>query len=200
MPRIIFARHGESTANLSRTFANRDEAHSLTPVGVAQAERLAGELAGRSVRRLFTSPITRALETADIVARRLNIVPQATEALREFDVGRWEGASDEEGWAEYQRVHGAWLAGDEEAAVGGGESLADIRLRTQQFFDELVRLEGTTVCISHGGLYRTALPGRLANVTKEFAFTRDFPNVAWVEAEAHDGRLWCVEWCGEALR
>ena len=199
MARLIFARHGESTANLSHTFANRGESHPLTALGRTQAEDLVRRLESVGVTRLFASPLLRARQTADIVARRLGVAVEMTEALREFDVGRWEGSSDQAGWDEYAAVHERWLAGDDQARVGGGESLQEIRGRVSAFVRSLVAAEGTTTCISHGGLYRAALPGLLVNVSLEFALDRPFQNAAWVEATEREGDLWCVEWCGEAV-
>src|SRR6186997_264417 len=52
MAPVIFARHGESTANLSHTFANRDESHPLTALGRTQADDLARRLESVGVTRL----------------------------------------------------------------------------------------------------------------------------------------------------
>ena len=61
--RLCFARHGESEANLSRTFSNRDGWHPLTARGVDEAQRLARSLEGERISVLYCSPIARARQT-----------------------------------------------------------------------------------------------------------------------------------------
>lgn len=198
-PRVIFARHGESTANLTRTFANGSWSHPLTETGVRQALELAQRLGSESVSEIRHSPLLRASQTAEILARTLGVAATVEEALTEFDVGRWEGTDSADGWAEYNQVTARWVAGDRAASVGGGESLAGVIRRTEPLFRKLVedvRQGETVVCIGHGGTYRAALPVRLTNVTHTFAFAQPFPNTGWVVAEVRDGSLVCTEWCG----
>lgn len=196
---LVFARHGESTANLTRTFANRTDRFPLTSAGLAQAKVLAGRCGPLGFDRLFTSPLLRARQTANEVAAATGLSPEVREGLREFDVGVWEGSASEDGWAEYARVTADWAAGHSSAAMPQGESLDDIRARFSSFADELVALatEGQQVlCIGHGGLYRAALPGFLVNVTHAFAHSVDFPTTATVTAEVRTEALVCTAWCG----
>jgi probable phosphoglycerate mutase len=196
---MIFARHGESTANLSNTFANRGEGFPLTQAGIRQAEDLGGRCVDLRVSRLLTSPLLRARETAYIVATILGVRTEVRPELTEFDVGAWEGTSDREGWAEYARVTSAWAAGETEARTRGGESLAEVMTRFEPLGKELIEMAECgerVLCIGHGGTYRAALPGFFANVTHEFAAAQAFPHSAWILGEARDGAAFCTEWCG----
>jgi probable phosphoglycerate mutase len=182
-----FARHGESTANLSRTFANRDGHFPLTPAGRSQAEALAARAAPLGITRLFASPLTRANETAAIVAERLGLVAEGREELREFDVGKWEGTAGDGGWADCR--------------ISDGESCREVIERFRPFAGHLVDLARAgerVLCIGHGGLYRAALPSFFANVNHQFAFAQPFPNTGLVIGELVDGLPMCVEWCGVA--
>ena len=68
--RLYFARHGESLANTTRTFSNRDPWHPLTERGEQQAAELAETLAPEGIGRIFSSPAARAQQTAGIVGVR----------------------------------------------------------------------------------------------------------------------------------
>src|SRR4051795_13004450 len=98
---VYFVRHGESEANLRNVFSNRGvTAYALTALGREQVEALARQLSGIRFGLFFSSPIRRAIESADILARHLNLKYQTSEALREYDVGVYEGRRDEQGWRE----------------------------------------------------------------------------------------------------
>jgi probable phosphoglycerate mutase len=161
--RIYFARHGESQANVLHEIANRGLRHGLTRAGRAQAEALAETLKGESITRIYTSPVLRAIETAVIVANRLDLDYEINDALREFDCGVAEGHADQASWEMWSAVMDAWLVdGDYDRRIEGGESFADIKARFAPFIQGLVdRYRDSNealLCIAHGGLYRLMLP------------------------------------------
>ena len=122
--KLYFARHGESEANLLRVFSNRGLKHGLTEEGRAQARILARALQPAPVTGLYTSPLLRAVQTAEIVAEVLGLSYAITDALREYDCGVWEGRSDDAGWEEYERVLAAWIEkGDWKRAWRAGRAL-----------------------------------------------------------------------------
>src|SRR5215210_3099803 len=90
--RIYLARHGESDWNAENRFQGHSD-RPLTSRGREQAVALAGVLEGTRVDAIYTSPLRRALETAEIVAGRIAVGMSAIEALREVDVGGWAGLS-----------------------------------------------------------------------------------------------------------
>ena len=196
---LCFARHGESEANISRTFSNRDLPHRLTAAGVEHAHQLASLFAQHGVTRLCCSPVPRAVDTAAIIASDLGLCYEVTEGLREFDVGRYEGTSDNTGWEEYAAVVRAWLAGSHEQRVGGGESLTEVVDRLAGFLTtlrETARDNSVIGLIGHGGLYRVALPHVLTGVTPQFAFENTLGYGRLIVAETRGVDLVCVEWDG----
>jgi 2,3-bisphosphoglycerate-dependent phosphoglycerate mutase len=200
---FYFVRHGESEANVLRVFSNRDLPHSLTPTGRQQAESLAAALAAQEVRRLYTSPIPRAIETVNILALRLGIPFTITEALREYDCGVLEGTGDEAGWALYDSVLQTWVEGNWEHRIEGGESMRDMEARFVPFIEELVRKygeqPGALALVGHGGLYRCMLPLVLANIDFAFTMANGIDHSAYVLAEPGTSGLVCREWCGQVL-
>lgn len=164
--RVIFTRHGESTANVDGIFANRvDLPGDLTPLGRAQARDLARRLASIGPDHVYTSPLPRAVQTARIVAKSLELPLTLTDALREYDVGDFEGLpyTGADAWRmdAYWDVDQAWASGNLDARLPGGESLRAILERFLPFMTDLPKRHGETdivVAIGHGGLFRAVLP------------------------------------------
>jgi broad specificity phosphatase PhoE len=197
--RIHFARHGESTANTLHVFSNHQADHPLTDKGRAQAAALADHLSGRDFSAFYSSPIPRAIETAQIISDFIHMPFKIHAGLREFDAGILEGRSDEDAWGEFSELWNAWFTlGLEERKVPGGESLVDIRRRLGEFLDEVISQpsikETDILCITHGGLLYAGLPGLVENIS--YAFVRDNPlaNTACVVI-IRDGKTWhCEQW------
>lgn len=199
--RLYFVRHGESQANLLHEIANRGLRHGLTRKGREQAEALAQRLSGLSLTRIYSSPVLRAIETSVILAQRLAVEYEVTDALREYDCGELEGRSDEAAWRDWQALFDAWVVHhDYDQRIAGGESFNDIRARFEPFIVGLVnRYAGTEtniVCVAHGGVYRLMLPLVLKNITPEWVTQYGFGYTACVVAEWRAIGLVCTEWEG----
>ena len=85
--KLYFVRHGESEANLLHEFSNSGHRHPLTARGIEQARTVARSLSGLQVARIYSSPILRAVQTAQILAEQSSASVTVTEALREWSVG-----------------------------------------------------------------------------------------------------------------
>jgi broad specificity phosphatase PhoE len=142
---LCFVRHGESTANVLGEFCNSDGKHPLTERGVEQARALARNLAGLQFDRMYSSPILRARQTAQILADVLRIPFQIVEALREWDVGIYEGSTDPAGWEAHATVQDLWFNQRQlDARMPGGESFREIYARFLPF------VEGLNACCELG--------------------------------------------------
>lgn len=195
---LLFCRHGESDANVARVISNRDLPHHLTAAGRRQAAALAEWLRAWAPQGVYTSPVPRAVETAEIVSQALGLPLEISAALREYDCGVLEGRGDEAAWALHRALPDEWLAGKDDRRIPGGESLNDMRARFVPFVQGLVaRHRGTAdglVLIGHGGLYRWMLPEVVRGVDAA-AFQAHGLGYAgcWV-AELRDHGLACVAW------
>jgi broad specificity phosphatase PhoE len=199
--KILLARHGESEANRLNEFSNRGFKHGLTDKGEAQALALAQKLEELSVSRIFSSPLMRAVQTAEILARVLDAPYEIVDALREYDCGVLEGESDAASWAEYQQVLEEWIIRCcWESRIEGGESFIEIKERFVPFIERLVEAFGNScqgiVLVGHGGLYRCMLPLVLENISYGFAMQHPLDNTGYVEAEMRGSELVCAEWSG----
>jgi probable phosphoglycerate mutase len=202
--RIYFIRHTESEANLLREHSNRGFRHPLTAKGREQAMALAKKLDGIPVARLYTSPLMRAVQTAEILSSVLGVSYEITDALREFDCGILEGHSDEAGWQMHFAVVHEWIEeGRWEQRIEGGESFLEIRDRFVPFVERLVQTwrdsQANVVLVGHGGLYRCMLPMVLENADYEFAAEIAVSYTEYVVAEARSEGLAWVEW-GDQVR
>ncbi len=202
--RLYLVRHGQSEANLLEVISNRGLVHPLTNLGRQQAAELAQSLATVPIVRIYSSPLLRAVQTAEIISAALNMPFDIADALREPDCGIMEGRSDDAAWDEYRRVWDAWL--DEhnyDERIEGGESFNDIRARFLPFIDRLAAEYGKTshplLLISHGALIYTMLSITLANAEAVFAEWRPIPNTGLIVVERQAAGWVCVEWCGMLL-
>ena len=202
--RLYFARHGQSEANVQMVISNRDLFHPLTELGRQQVEAFSRSLTDVPVAAIYSSPIVRAAQTAQIVAAAKGLPVEIADALREPDCGIMEGRADEEAWAEHQRVMHDWVVLRQfDSRIAGGESFHDLRARFVPFVDWLVAAHGTTdrniLLITHGSLLYLMLPLVLTNV--DFASVREYPmpNTGVIIAERQVNGLVCLDWCGIAI-
>jgi broad specificity phosphatase PhoE len=202
--RLYFVRHGESEANLLGEFSNSGLKHPLTARGLTQAQRVADDLAGLTVAQVYSSPVLRAQQTARIIAESLVAPLEITEALREWDVGIYEGTRDPEGWKLHRQVQEDWFFHDHlESKMPGGESFLEIRARFIPFIEGLLRAGAADdrqhALVGHGGLYIAMLPVILKNIDHAFALQHGFDYTVIVIAEARPDGLYCLSWGGTPL-
>jgi broad specificity phosphatase PhoE len=202
--RLYFVRHGESTANLLREFSNSGVKHPLTEKGVEQARAVARGLSGLLVEQIYSSPVMRAVQTAQILAESLQAPLEVTEALREWSVGIYEGTTDPVGWELHRQVQDDWFIHQKfDSRMPGGESFREIQERFIPFIEGLVRNGGnpnrSIVLVGHGGLYVAMLPTIFRNVDSAFARQHGFSYTSYAVAETRSDGLCCSSWCGVSL-
>ena len=111
----------------------------LRPSGREAAEALARRLSGVRVDRIISSPMLRALETAQFVARGRPV--EVDERLRELDYGRWEGLTYAEVEAHDPELRTRWEHDPGSTHSPGGESGDDVAARVLGFLVELIAAE-----------------------------------------------------------
>ncbi len=204
MAKLYFVRHGESTANILGVFSNQGYKHPLTEKGIQQAEELANELSGLKVEQIYSSPIMRAEQTARILSSSLAAPIELSEALREWDVGIYEGTTDPVGWELHAQVWDDWsLHQKYDSKMPGGEDFYDVRKRFVPFIEGLIgsnhHKEQNLLLVSHGGLYMVMLPVIFKNVSYAISRQYKFPNTGYAVAETRPEGLFCISWCGMTI-
>jgi broad specificity phosphatase PhoE len=187
---ILLARHGETDDNVPPLRFQGQRDTPLNERGREQARELAERVAALDppVASLWSSDLSRARETAEIVGERIGLEPRLDARLREGWRGEWEGFLFEQIAASDPERYAAWRAPDAEVGFGfpGGETLAQQQARVLECLRE-IRAEqdgaaGPAVAVCHGGSIRTMLCARDPRGLAAF-HTFEVPNAALVPVE-----------------
>jgi broad specificity phosphatase PhoE len=157
-----YIRHGHNLANQHpRRLSHKVVDYPLTGLGVAQATALGGRLAReRAPAAVYASPLRRAVQTAEIIARACGGAVVIVEELRELDVGDLDGRSDQHAWAIHDRVLADWQAGRHDSAFPGGENYHQAATRLATALQSALRHPdgGCVLFIGHGAILRATIP------------------------------------------
>jgi broad specificity phosphatase PhoE len=154
---FYLVRHGENPANLTKEFSYKLVDYSLTPKGVLQAEQTAAFFQNNlpSLHAAYASPLKRARETGEIIARAQDLPVTILEEFREINVGAMEQRPPtEENWREHDRIIGQWFNGNPALAFPEGENFLNLIERVRHGLLAITReRDGQRVLIaSHGGI------------------------------------------------
>jgi probable phosphoglycerate mutase len=159
--RVLAIRHGETAWNAEARIQGHLDI-PLSPVGEAQARRLARALGGEDLAAVYTSDLTRARQTAEPLALALGLEPRPDPRLRERAFGRFEGLTFREIEERFPGDHRRWRERDPDYGPRGGEVLADFYARIVATVADLCAAHpgGAIAVVAHGGvldcLYRAA--------------------------------------------
>ena len=145
---LYFVRHGESEANAERRYAGQTDS-PLTERGRRQAEAVAAALRVVPLDRVVSSDLSRARDTAAVIAREHGLALEVFPELREVDVGEAAGRP-------ILRRTDNFDAAGRFVQWPGGESLEHVASRVTSAVERIVAASpGKTVCIvGHGGVTR----------------------------------------------
>ena len=154
---ILLARHGETNENRERRFQGQKDV-PLSDHGREQARALADEAAEEPLAALYTSPLVRARETAEIVAARIGLEPRPDDRLKEVDVGAWQDRLKDDVEREDPDAWAAFRAAGDEFRFPGGESFAEQQERViAALVDITQRGDLPALVVCHRGVVRCAL-------------------------------------------
>jgi len=149
MTKLVLARHGETAWNVERIFRGRSEVE-LDDVGMRQAELLGEYLSNLKLDAIYSSPVRRALDTANIVARYQKIDVRVAQGLSDMHFGEWQSLSEQEVRRRYPALLDEWHSTPERIRMPGGESLEDVRNRSMQVVSGVVsKYDGSVLLVSH---------------------------------------------------
>jgi probable phosphoglycerate mutase len=157
---IWLARHGETDANAEgRVQGSIDE--PLNDRGREQARALAQEVGHLDLQALYTSHLSRARETAEIVGAEIGLEPVVDERFAESWRGYWEGrliadirAEDPDAWERSLAIE------PDGFRFPGGESLEDHAARVEAGLAQVASGPLPALVVCHGGTIRRALAQR----------------------------------------
>jgi alpha-ribazole phosphatase len=173
---IYLFRHGEVVHAETRRFIGHLDV-PLSPLGERQSAAQAARLAPVKLAALYTSDLTRARRTGEIIGAPHGLVPTVVPALREMAMGRWEGLTAAAIQRDEPAKFAEWMANVGEFPFPDGESVPDLEARAWPAFEALARAHaGQAIAIvAHGGTNRALLcralglaTGRLLSMGQDY--------------------------------
>jgi len=158
--RILLVRHGETDWNKLHRFQGKSDV-PLNCTGRDQAYDLAVALRGESMKSIYSSPLSRALETARIIQAFHPMAPVfQAEGLAEMDLGEFEGMPAQQWTEQYPAFRKAWLEAPLSVVMPGGESIQEVQKRALETLEEITnqyQAETTLLICGHSFVNRTIL-------------------------------------------
>jgi broad specificity phosphatase PhoE len=150
MTRVIILRHGRTEWNRIERFRGRADIE-LDEVGKKQAKAAAKRIKGWPVSAIYSSPLRRALSTADIIGAALHLYVQPKAGVIDIDYGEWQGLSVEDVSVKNRRLYEQWIENPDRIEFPGGERFAEVRERVSGTIDDLISKhpKETFVVVSH---------------------------------------------------
>jgi probable phosphoglycerate mutase len=160
--RLLLVRHGATQLTAENRFSGAVGV-DLSDEGRWQAARLAERLAQERIGAVYSSPLSRTVETAEILARRHELSPICRDGLREISHGRWEGLTRCEVEAQFPGEYEAWEADPFTFAPTGGESGVVVLARAIPVIREIVAAhpDQRVLVVSHKATIRLILSSLL---------------------------------------
>ena len=160
--RVFLIRHGATILSAEDRFAGATDV-PLSDVGRQQASRLAMRLQGEPIAAVYTSPMIRTVETAQILVEPHGLVAQQREGLREISHGHWEQMTRQEVEERFPEEASEWNKDPYTFAPAGGESGLAVTARALPTLIELVRAHpgGNILVVSHKATIRLLLSSLL---------------------------------------
>ena len=190
---VYFLRHGQTTYNADNNrYCGRTDI-PLTEKGIAQAESVHQQLKHISFDAVYSSPLQRAFNTAQIAGGKKDVVKD--DRLIEADFGEWEGKTREEFIAENEVLWTNWMKDPSISRAGGnGETAQQIVKRVDDFFRAVFakHRSGNIMVVAHNGVNRLYLAYKLGMPLKHYRkLTQDNSTVTMFQLD-NDGELTLV--------
>ena len=138
-------RHASTEYNTKRRWQGRIDL-PLDNNGIRQAEALALRFASASVDKIYSSPLKRALQTSEEIARVHGLKVEIVEDLIESDLSLWEGLPADEVKRRFEKEYREW-ATNPDAKIDGVENFRSVYERTKRAFERIYNASGEEVVV-----------------------------------------------------
>lgn len=151
--KLLLIRHGETDWNKARRVQGRTDV-PLNETGRAQAARIAAQLDTTKIDAVYSSPLSRAYETAELIAAGRGLEIKKADELLEIQFGLWEGKTINELMVEYPLFwrDWSWLNRKEDCEKMHAESAMEIQRRSMSVVERIRKECGdgdTALIVSH---------------------------------------------------
>lgn len=149
-------RHGEIPSNVKKIYAGTS-AEKMTPRGMWQAEVVAEQLKTYDLLAIYSSPVERALQTANIIGSKTGEQVSVHNAFREMELGPWEGLSEKEVEQRYPVDWKIWNKCPAELDIQGRETLNKLLERVLTGIRNIYQEQHTILIVTHVAIIRVLL-------------------------------------------
>ena len=158
MTRIILVRHGQTQWNVEERFRGSFDI-PLDETGIAQAQALARRLSAEPVSAVYSSPLQRALKTAEIISQPHSLTPIVHQGLNNINYGELEGRKISEVARELPEFFQKLMATPHLVRFPGGDTLDDLTVRSMAALHEIIAAHPreTVVVTSHQVITRVLI-------------------------------------------
>ena len=188
---IIFLRHGQAENNTKKILAGRSPGVNLTETGIQQAEETGKILESLNVSKIYSSPIDRALQTAEIVGKHCDLDITSDQRLIELDMGKFTKMPYDEIFAKHGNVFLKFYEGNDEVSENGVETFATVQKRVFDMVDFVVKnhKNENVVLVTHMDPIK-AMIGRVLNLKPEILFELIIANASLNIFKNHDQKFY----------
>lgn len=190
MTELYIVRHGQTDSNIRSTYLGHTDIE-LNNVGKSQAQKLADKLQGVKFDALYTSPLTRAVQTAEeIIKKQSGLFMTMNYGLIERDYGVWDNLTFEEIMNRDSEKCREWLDNWVDFEIPEGESAVQVQERVSMTTDKIIsqNLGNKVLIVSHLGVIRHMLSHLLGmSVADSWKFTADNCSVSTIRID--DGKV-----------
>jgi len=157
MLEIILVRHGETESNINKTYCGWTDI-SLNERGIEQARCAAGKLESSNIDGIFSSPLKRTLETAQIINNNFKLDIVCSDDIKERNFGCWDNLTYQQIFKDYPEELKLWEQDWLNYCMNGGESALHAHRRVAGFADRLVEeCSGSILIVTHLGSIRSII-------------------------------------------
>jgi len=190
---IYCVRHGESTYNAEGRVQGQSDV-PLSEFGRRQGEATASALATVGIQVIYSSPLRRAYETAEIIARRTGCEIRIDPRLMEIHAGIFQDRLRRELIEEFPEEFRRWTSGDPDFVIPGGESRRQLADRGAAAFRDIIRAGFDRVAVvSNGRLLVVTVRALLADNRCNLPPALPNASITLVEADATTGHIRLVD-------
>jgi len=137
LTRLYLIRHGQSEWNILSKVQGQKDAR-LTDLGREQAKKIGKRLIDEDIDIIYSSDLSRALETAEIISSIINKPVIESREIREINFGLWEGLTLEEIQDKYAEEYLIWMKSPDKLTLEGAETLESLKNRVMPFVDKII--------------------------------------------------------------
>ncbi len=168
MTEIILARHGETQWNVKDIFRGLADI-ALSDNGLKQAAKLARYLSSRKIAAVYSSPLQRAQQTAQSIARYHRLDVLVTQGLVDVNYGEWQGLLATQVREKYPEFYARWTNQPQLVKIPGGDTLSQVKRRSRAVVNEVIsKHSGTVVLVSHRAVIQVLICTLLGLSTSHF--------------------------------